>query len=99
MLGRPVRSVVDKRKLVVAPPEASVDQAARLMKKGKSGAVLVVKNGRLVGIFTERDAVYRVMAVNRIALGEDADQTPILDRKSTRLNSSHSRASRMPSSA
>ena len=65
MLGRSVRSVVDKRKLVVALPEASVDQAARLMKKGKRGAVLVVKNGRLVGIFTERDAVYRVMAVNR----------------------------------
>ena len=30
---------------------------------------------------------------------ENQDNTPKIDRKSTRLNSSHSRASRMPSSA
>ena len=32
-------------------------------------------------------------------LGEDADGKPVLDRKSTRLNSSHTDISRMPSSA
>jgi CBS domain-containing protein len=60
-----VRSVIEPRKLVVAPPEASVREAARLMRKNKVGAVLVVNDGRLVGIFTERDAVYRVMAAGR----------------------------------
>ena len=65
MLELSIRRVIEPRKLVVAPPEASVSDAAQLMRKGKVGAVLVVKEARLVGIFTERDAVYRVMAAGR----------------------------------
>ena len=65
MLGLPIRSVLEPRKLVVASPEATVAQAAHLMQSGKVGAVLVVTGGRLVGIFTERDAVCRVIAANR----------------------------------
>ena len=65
MFGLPIRSVMDPRKLVVAEPQASVWDAARLMMNARAGAVLVVSGGRLVGIFTERDAVYRVMAAER----------------------------------
>ena len=65
MLGLPVKSVIEPRKLVVAAPQASVAEAARLMSDNKVGAVLVVEQGRLVGILTERDAVYRVMAPSR----------------------------------
>ena len=65
MFGMPIGSVIQPRELVTAAPEASVADACRLMKRGKVGAVLVVKDGVLVGIFTERDAVYRVMAVHR----------------------------------
>jgi CBS domain-containing protein len=67
MLGLPIRSVLEPRKLVVAAPETTVADAARLMENGKVGAVLVVTEGRLVGIFTERDAVCRVMAADRNA--------------------------------
>ena len=52
MLGLPVRSVLEPRKLVVAAPETSVAEAAGLMKKGNVGAVLIVEQGRLIGIFT-----------------------------------------------
>jgi CBS domain-containing protein len=62
MLGLPIKSILEPRRLVVAAPQTNVAQAAKLMKKGKVGAVLVVEQGRLVGIFTERDAVFRVMA-------------------------------------
>ena len=72
MLGLPVRSVIEPRKLVVAGPQTSVSEAARMMKENKVGAVLVVEQGRLVGIFTERDAVYRVMA-----LGCEPATTPL----------------------
>jgi CBS domain-containing protein len=74
----PVRSVVEPRKLVVADPQTSVGEAARMMKENKVGAVLVVEEGRLVGIFTERDAVYRVMALG----GKPAEIT--LDEVMTR---------------
>lgn len=63
MLSMRVGDLVEKRKLVLATPELSVAKAAWMMKKNKVGAVLVVEQGRLVGIFTERDAVYRVMAL------------------------------------
>lgn len=72
MLTTRVEDLVERRKLVLATPEVSVAKAARMMKKSKVGAVLVVDKGRLVGIFTERDAVYRVMA-----LGLAPDKTPL----------------------
>jgi len=72
MLGQPIRNVIEPRKLVVAAPQTSVAAAARLMKEGAVGAVLVVEEGRLVGIFTERDAVCRV-----IACGLDPAATPV----------------------
>jgi CBS domain-containing protein len=62
MLGLSIKSVLEPRKLVVAAPQTSVADAARLMKQGKVGAVLVVENEHLVGIFTERDALFRVIA-------------------------------------
>ena len=65
MFGQRVSSILEPRKLVVAAPESSVAEAAVLMKGHQVGAVLVVEEGRLVGIFTERDAVYRVMAAGR----------------------------------
>jgi len=62
MLESSVASVLEPRKLVVAAPGVSVAEAARLMRESHIGAVLVVDGGRLVGIFTERDAVFRVIA-------------------------------------
>ena len=74
MLSVRVGDLVEKRKLVLATPGLSVAKAAWMMKKNKVGAVLVVEQGRLVGIFTERDAVYRVMA-----LGLSPDTTVLRD--------------------
>ena len=65
MLGLPIKNVLEPRKLVVAAPQTSVAEAARLMKQGNVGAVLVVENEQLVGIFTERDALCRVVAAGR----------------------------------
>ena len=65
MLGLPVESVLEARQLVVAGPAASVADAARLMRRGNVGAILVVDESRLVGIFTERDALFRVIACGR----------------------------------
>lgn len=62
MLDRPVRSVMHRRKLVKAAPKILVDQAAKLMAAKNVGAILVVDDGRLVGIFTERDLLVRVVA-------------------------------------
>ena len=66
MPQRPIRSVIAKQKILTATAEITVTAAARLMKKKSVGAVMVVKdNGRLAGIFTERDALFRVLAEGR----------------------------------
>jgi len=64
MLGLPIRSMLEPRKLV-AGPRTTVASAAALMRQERVGAGLGGEDDRLVGIFTERDAVYRVLALNR----------------------------------
>lgn len=51
--------------VVAISPDATVFEAAVLMNKHKIGAVVVVENGRLVGIFTERDVLRRVVGEQR----------------------------------
>jgi CBS domain-containing protein len=63
---------MERRKLLLAAPQTSVSQAARLMAGKQVGAVLVVEGERLVGIFTERDALFRV-----IARGLEPKETPL----------------------
>jgi len=62
MFDRPIKSVMETEKFLAAPPETTVSQAASMMAGRNAGAVLVIENGGLVGIFTERDVVFRVVA-------------------------------------
>lgn len=67
MFSQPVKYVMERENLLIAPPSTTVGEAARLMAQRKVGAVLVVDHDKLVGIFTERDAVFRVIAQDRDA--------------------------------
>ncbi len=62
MLDLPVKSLVEPNKLILLTPETTVSDAAKQMAAKNAGAVLVMENDVLLGIFTERDAVFRVMA-------------------------------------
>jgi len=62
-------SEVMSPRLITVTPDASVADAARLMKKYDVGSVLVVNEGRAVGIVTERDIVTRFAA-------SEADRRP-----------------------
>jgi CBS domain-containing protein len=65
MFSQPVKYVMERKKLLTAPPAMTVREAARRMARRKVGAILVVDHESLVGIFTERDAVFRVIAQDR----------------------------------
>lgn len=65
MLERTIRTIVHEQEVLSAPAKTSVAEAARLMRQHKVGAMLVVDDGQLVGIFTERDGLYRVVAEQR----------------------------------
>jgi CBS domain-containing protein len=72
MFDQPIRNIMEQKNLLTAPPATTVSSAARLMADKNVGAVMIVESGQLIGIFTERDAVFRV-----IALGRDAENTPL----------------------
>ncbi|HEX4944095.1 MAG TPA: CBS domain-containing protein [Usitatibacteraceae bacterium] len=65
MYSMRVRSVMERGKRVVALPGTTVAKAAKMMAKKNVGAVMVVEEKHLVGIFTERDVVIRVVAEGR----------------------------------
>ena len=70
---RSLRSIVAGMEppLIVAS-STSVGEAARRMRERNTGAAMVVDGPRLAGIFTERDALFRVLAVAR-----DPATTPV----------------------
>lgn len=65
MPNRTLQSVVSHRPLVIAKPTTSVYDASVSMREHGVGSVLVEEKGRLVGIFTERDLLNRVVAAGK----------------------------------
>lgn len=61
-----------KKNLVTARPQETVRDAVRRMVQERVGAILVVQEEDLVGIFSERDALKRVLA-----RGLDPGSTPL----------------------
>jgi CBS domain-containing protein len=62
---RPVRTIIEDQRPVTAKSDITVAAAAQLMKRHRIGAILIVDNDHLAGIFTERDALFRVVAEGR----------------------------------
>ena len=57
----------EPRPAVCVAPTATVSEAIALMKEHGMGCVLVEQEGHLLGIFTERDVLFRVAAADRDA--------------------------------
>lgn len=72
MPRRVIKEVLAGRSLVTASKDMTVRAAARLMAEQRIGALVVIESGRIAGIFTERDALNKVLAA---AL--DPDTTPL----------------------
>jgi len=65
MPNRIVESMIRDQKVVTVERTRTVAETARLMRQRRIGAIMVVTDGRLSGIFTERDALFRVLAQGR----------------------------------
>ncbi len=64
-MARTVRNIIEQQTPITAPSGMSVREAAAVMKQHHVGAMMVVEGGALVGVFTERDALNRVVAEGR----------------------------------
>ncbi len=74
MAFRSIRSIIEQQEVLSAPETVTVSEAAHLMKEKQVGAILIMDGDRLSGIFTERDALFRV-----VAEGRDANTTRIAE--------------------
>ena len=79
MPNRSVRDVIANRKPFTAPGRTTIASAAQVMQEHNEGALMVVERGRLTGLFTERDALFRVLAE-----GRDPATTHIADVMTTK---------------
>lgn len=61
---RPVSEVIGRRTVPMAGIASTVRDTALIMKECHSSAVLIVDQGKLAGICTERDIVFGVVATN-----------------------------------
>jgi CBS domain-containing protein len=60
-----LREIVKNRKVYSIDAASTVLEAARFMMEHNIGALPVVRNGELAGIFSERDIMNRVVAAGR----------------------------------
>ena len=67
-----IKAIIGERPTITVERQSSVTDAARVMADRHIGAVPVVDDTRLVGIFSERDVLTRV-----VAAGRDPDRTTI----------------------
>lgn len=94
ILDRPIRQVATMKPAVCVAPGASVRAAIELMNRSGVGCVLVAEKSRLLGIFTERDVMTRVVAPNididktgvEMVMSRDPESLSPDDRVSYALN-------------
>ncbi|MBI2833147.1 MAG: CBS domain-containing protein [Acidobacteria bacterium] len=77
---KPISAIIGGRDTVVVDKNASVMHAARVMSERNIGAVPVLDGERVVGIFSERDIMARV-----VAAGRDPARTLVVDVMSSEL--------------
>jgi CBS domain-containing protein len=75
-----IKAIIGDRNTTVVDPLASIADAARCMAERSIGAVPVVDGDRLVGVFSERDVLTRI-----VAAGRDPATTCVGDVMSTDL--------------
>ena len=69
-----LRQLISRLNLISAEPDAMVFDVALAMSEGRIGAIPIIEGERLVGIFSERDLMTRV-----VVAGRDARATRVAD--------------------
>ena len=80
MAYRKLRDILHHQKLLHVTPDATVLAAVEQMEAHNVAAVLVIADGELCGIFTERDLLRRVVARRR-----EPAETPISEAMSSEV--------------
>lgn len=81
-MNTPVSDVIAHKggRVHTTAPDATVRQAVHLMNEKKIGALLVMHDGKPIGMFTERDVLVRV-----VDAGKDPESTLVHEVMSSKL--------------
>jgi len=83
-----LRELVKDRKVYSIDAAVTVLQAARYMMEHNIGAIPVLRNGELAGIFSERDVMNRVVAAGRTPGHTAVAEVMTVNPRSVRLDES-----------
>lgn len=72
ILREPIREVAQLKSAACVPPTATVREAIECMKEKRVGYVLIQEKDKLVGIFTERDVLTKI-----VLQGHDIDELSV----------------------
>ncbi len=75
-----LRSVLQRKRVVSSAPTTTVQEIAVLMTRAHIGAVPIIEDDRLVGIFSERDLMTRI-----VVAGRDPQTTPVSEVMTTEV--------------
>jgi CBS domain-containing protein len=81
-----IYDLVKDRRIYSIDAEASVLEAARFMMEHNIGALPVLRNGELAGIFSERDIMNRVVAIGRMPGTTKVSEVMTANPKSVNVN-------------
>ncbi|MCC4114536.1 CBS domain-containing protein [Aromatoleum toluclasticum] len=84
MPHRPIREVIGQRPFPTVTSGSTIRNSSIIMREMKSSAVLIVDKGKLLGILTERDIVFRV-----VACGLDPATTAVESIMTTKVQTIH----------
>jgi CBS domain-containing protein len=73
-----IADLINDRDIITVNPELTVREASRLMAEKRIGAVVVLEDAEVAGIFTERDLLNRVVGADR-----DPDATTLAEVMTT----------------
>src|SRR3954467_15508068 len=79
-MNAPITAILERKgkNVFSVPPSVSIAEAVAEMNRHRVGSVLIIDGNRLVGIFTERDVLRRV-----VGAGLDPKQTVVADVMTT----------------
>jgi CBS domain-containing protein len=81
-----IRELMKDRPIYSVEAERSVLEAARYMMEHNIGALPVLRNGELVGMFSERDVMNRVVAAGRTPGTTQVSEVMTANPKSVNVN-------------
>jgi len=81
-----IYDLVKDRRIYSINADATVLEAARFMMEHNIGALPVLRNGELAGIFSERDIMNRVVAIGRMPGTTKVSEVMTANPKSVNVN-------------